>query len=80
MRRLFVTPGRSDAATGSGFGSALVAYRNLHQVALDEAWRLGRHGGDISRAMAREAAAAHYLTDAFAAGHLRTPVAAIRRY
>ncbi|MGH3779930.1 MAG: hypothetical protein ACRDRO_04665 [Pseudonocardiaceae bacterium] len=76
----FVTPGRSDAATGSGFGSALVAYRNLHQVALDEAWRLGRHGGDISRAMAREAAAAHYLTDAFAAGHLRTPVAAIRRY
>jgi hypothetical protein len=30
--------------------------------------------------MAREAAAQHYLTDAFAAGHLRTPVAAIRRY
>jgi hypothetical protein len=26
------------------------------------------------------AAAQHYLTDAFAAGHLRTPVAAIRRY
>ncbi|MGH3776411.1 MAG: hypothetical protein ACRDRR_11875 [Pseudonocardiaceae bacterium] len=76
----FVTPGRSDVATGSGFGSALLAYRNLHQVALDEAWHLGRHGGDLSRAMAREAAAAHYLTDAFAAGHLRTPVAAIRRF
>jgi hypothetical protein len=76
----FVTPGRSDVATGSGFGSALLAYRNLHQVALDEAWHLGRQGGDISRAMAREAAAQHYLTDAFAAGHLRTPVAAIRRY
>jgi hypothetical protein len=30
--------------------------------------------------MAREAAAQHYLTDAFAAGHLRTPVAAIRRF
>ena len=30
--------------------------------------------------MAREAAAQHYLTDAFAAGHLRTPVADIRRY
>lgn len=28
--------------------------------------------------MAREAAAQHYLTDAFAAGHLRTPVAAMR--
>jgi hypothetical protein len=76
----FVTPGRSDVATGSGFGSALLAYRNLHQVALDQAWRLGREGGDVSRALAREAAAAHYLTDAFAAGHLRTPVAAIRRY
>ncbi|MCA1696833.1 MAG: hypothetical protein LC749_20055, partial [Actinobacteria bacterium] len=31
-------------------------------------------------AMAREAAAQHYLTDAFAAGHLRTPVTAIRRF
>lgn len=75
----FVTLGRSDVATGSGFGSALLAYRNLHQVALDQAWRLGREGGDVSRALGREAAAAHYLTDAFAAGHLRTPVAAIRR-
>lgn len=76
----FVAPGRSDAPTGSGFGSALVAYRCLHEVALDEARRLGQRGGDISQAMAREAAAQHYLTDAFAAGHLRTPVADIRRY
>lgn len=76
----FATPGPSDAATGSGFGSALSAYRHLHQVALDEAWRLGSRGGDVSQAMAREAAAQHYLTDAFAAGHLRTPVASIRRY
>jgi hypothetical protein len=30
--------------------------------------------------MAREAAAQHYLTDACAAGHLRTPVSAIRHY
>lgn len=76
----FVAPGRSDAPTGSGFDSALVAYRCLHEVALDEARRLGQRGGDISQAMAREAAAQHYLTDAFAAGHLRTPVADIRRY
>ncbi|MDQ3979534.1 MAG: hypothetical protein M3314_08290, partial [Actinomycetota bacterium] len=76
----FVAPGRSDAPTGSGFGSALSAYRHLHQVALDLAWRLGIGGEDISQAMAREAAAQHYLTDAFAAGHLRTPVASIRRY
>lgn len=76
----FVSPGRSEVQTGSGFGSALAAYRGLHQRALDEAWRLGRSGGDVSRAMAREAAAQHYLTDAFASGHLRTPVADIRRY
>lgn len=76
----FVAPGRSDAATGSGAPSALAAYRRLHEVALDEARRLGRRGGDLSQAMAREAAAQHYLTDAFAAGHLRTPVADIRRY
>lgn len=76
----FVAPGRSDARTGSGAGSALAAYRRLHQVALEEARRLGYGGGDLSRAMAREAAAQHYLTDAFAAGHLRTPVADIRRY
>ena len=30
--------------------------------------------------MVREAAAQHYLTDAFAAGHLRTPVTAIRHF
>lgn len=76
----FVAPGPSDAPTGSGRCSAPAAYRHLHQVALEEAWRFGRRGGDLSRAMAREAAAQHYLTDAFAAGHLRTPVASIRRY
>ena len=76
----FAAPGRSDPITGSGFGSARLAYRHLHEAALDEAWRLGREGGDLSQAMAREAAAQHYLTDAFAAGHLRTPVASIRRY
>jgi hypothetical protein len=76
----FVAPGLSDATTGSGFPSAPAAYRHLHRVALDEAWSLGRERGDLSQAMAREAAAQHYLTDAFASGHLRTPVADIRRY
>jgi hypothetical protein len=76
----FVAPGPSDVPTGSGFGSAPSAYHHLHRAALEEAWSLGRAGGDLSRAMAKEAAAQHYLTDAFASGHLRTPVAAIRRY
>jgi hypothetical protein len=82
----FVTPGRPDTAhdpkdpQASRFDSAVLAYRRLHEVALDEACRLGRCRGDESRAMAREAAAQHYLTDAFAAGHLRTPVTAIRHF
>jgi hypothetical protein len=79
----FVAPGPRGPATDSDrpaarFGSTPRAYRRLHERALDEAWQAGRDGGDISAAMAREAAAQHYLTDAFAAGHLRTPVAAIR--
>ena len=76
----FVAPGPSDARTGSGFPSAPAAYRHLHQAALDLACDVGRRRGDLSQAMAREAAAQHYLTDSFASGHLRTPVAAIRRY
>jgi hypothetical protein len=64
----------------SRYGSARAAYRLLHAAALDEACGLGRTGGDLTRAMAREAAAQHYLTDAFASGHLRTPIAAIRQF
>jgi hypothetical protein len=62
------------------YGSAVLAYRRLHEVALEHACRLGRIGGDLSRAMAREAAAQHFLTDACTAGHMRTPVAQIRRF
>jgi hypothetical protein len=68
-------------ARGAGaFGSALLAYRRLHELALEDACRLGRTRGDVSRAMAREAAAQHFLTDAVTAGHMRTPVAQIRRF
>ena len=44
----FVAPGRSDVQTGSGSRAAPAAYRDLHQRALDEAWRLGRSSGDLS--------------------------------
>jgi hypothetical protein len=82
----FVAPGRPDTAHDHNgpqptrFDSARVAYRRLHEVALDEAYRLGRCRDEESLTMAREAAAQHYLTDAFAAGHLRTPVTAIRHF
>ena len=72
--------GRSTAASGSGHHTARSAYRNFHKRALDEAWRLGREGGNVAQAMAREAAAQHDLPDAFAAGDLRTPVATIRSH
>ena len=78
----FVAPGGITHAGPAGavpFGSAPRAYRRLHEVALDEACRLGRVHGDASQALAREAAAQHFLTDAFTAGHMRTPVAQIRR-
>jgi hypothetical protein len=61
----FVAPGARGPATeadrpATRFGSAGEAYRWLHQRALDDAWQLGRDGGDISRAMAREAVPAQY--------------------
>lgn len=80
----FVAPGGVTHERGPGspqpFGSAILAYRHFHRVALEEACRLGRTRGDLSQAMAREAAAQHFLTDAFTAGHMRTPVAQIRRF
>ena len=80
----FVEPGgithEHRAGRPAAFGSAVLAYRHYHQVALEHAWRLGRDHGDVSHAMAREAAAQHFLTDAVTAGHMRTPVALIRRY
>ena len=80
----FVAPGGVTHEHGPGhrdpFGSAILAYRHHHEDALARAYALGRGGGDLSQAMAREAAAQHYLTDAFTAGHLRTPVAQIRRF
>ena len=77
----FVTPGGvTHERRTTPFGSAVLAYRHFHQVALEDACRLGRTRGDQSQAMAREAAAQHFLTDAFTAGHMRTPVAQIRRF
>jgi hypothetical protein len=80
----FVAPGGITHERHPGipapFGSAVLAYRHFHQLALEQACLLGRSRGDLSQAMAREAAAQHFLTDAFTAGHMRTPVALIRRF
>lgn len=77
----FVAPGGvTHDRRPAPFGTATLAYRHFHELALEVACRLGRSGGDLSLAMAREAAAQHFLSDAFTSGHLRTPVAQIRRF
>lgn len=52
---------------------ALGYYRQYHARAIIEAIQAARGGAGIDQAMAAEAFGGHYLTDMFAAGHLRTP-------
>jgi hypothetical protein len=63
----------SDVSAGS-------SYSSLHEFAIKLAYQAGRSGGTLQSPLAREAAAQHFLTDAFSAGHLRTPTAEIRQY
>lgn len=53
--------------------SAGGSYRALHEAALLRAYDLGSTGKNNGPALVREAAAQHFLTDEFAAGHVRTP-------
>jgi hypothetical protein len=74
----FVSPiaGGTAPATASAGGN----YRALHEAALEMAYDSGRAGTPLARALAREAAAQHYLSDAFSAGHLLTAITSIRAY
>jgi len=78
----FVAPQGRDASGAPlpASNSAGGTYRTLHEIAIKEADKAGRAGVNIDMAMAREAAAQHFLSDEFSAGHLRTPAAAIREY
>ncbi|HAT2009082.1 TPA: phospholipase [Legionella pneumophila] len=53
----------------------LIAYKSGHHVALQQALKAKRTGNrsDLEIAYAMDAFACHYLSDHFAAGHLRTP-------
>ncbi|MFW2382635.1 MAG: eCIS core domain-containing protein, partial [Acidimicrobiales bacterium] len=55
-------------------------YRYYHVAALRDAVYAGAAGRSVDAAMAAEAFAGHYLTDAFAAGHVRTPRLAVREH
>ncbi len=70
----------SGAPNPSPEGSAGASYRSAHEAALRLAFALGQRHQPIDRAMALEAAGQHYLTDAFSAGHLRTPIGDLREY
>jgi hypothetical protein len=75
----FVNPtGAGPNADGPLGSSAHASYRQLHKRAVLAAWEAGSNGKSVDMAKAREAAAQHFLTDSFAAGHLRTPRLAIR--
>jgi hypothetical protein len=73
----FVAPTGTDQGPTAGDGkSAGGSYRALHEAAILIAYDQGTHAS----AGAREAAAQHFLTDHFAAGHLRTPRTSIRAH
>jgi Domain of unknown function (DUF4157) len=76
----FVSPIGRDAggAPIPASDSAGSQYHSLHEntVSMAHFGAILKHG--LPEEMAREAAAQHFLTDAFSAGHLRTPIKAIR--
>ena len=77
----FVAPvGRKRGAPIPSAESTGSKYLQYHEGAIDSADTAGRAGTPVDMAMAYDAAAQHYLTDAFSAGHLRTPIASIREY
>jgi hypothetical protein len=81
-REHFVAPeGEESSGPKSGlFKSAGGSYRAMHETAIMFAVNAGQRGEPIDKAMAYEAAAQHYLTDAFASGHIRTPTGSIKTH
>jgi hypothetical protein len=80
----FAAPAGRDPQTGipraAVGGNAGTTYRSLHEQALTLAYQSGRVGTPVGLALSREAAAQHFLTDAFSAGHLRTETQTMRDY
>ena len=76
-RNHFVHADEKTQGVGNYEEQASGAYRDMHEGAVWMAYQDGKRHADRGRAMAHEAAAQHYLTDAFSSGHLRTPRASI---
>ena len=60
--------------------SAGGTYRAMHETAIRRAFLDGLAGQPLDAAMAYEAAAQHYLTDSFSAGHIRTPTGLVKTH
>lgn len=60
--------------------NAVAGYSHNHLEAITAAFEAGKAGKGIESALAIEAFGAHYLTDAFASGHLRTPRESVKNY
>ena len=83
-REHFAQPevGRSDYKVGESAGGS---YRDMHEHALWLAYLAGRakpmeRGIGLNTAIVYDACAGHFLTDAFSAGHLRTPRADLQTH
>ena len=61
-------------------GTAITTYERAHNEALRKAYEAGAKGSDalFAAAVTDEAFCHHFLSDTFAAGHVRAPVLAIR--
>ena len=64
----FARPDEKQKGIGGSRDSGQGAYRALHEDALYRAYQAGVRKEDSTEALAREAAAEHFLTDAFSAG------------
>jgi hypothetical protein len=74
---------RTKAKRHDGPGQAIgeaATYRDGHVRAIRRALELGKAGKPIGGALALDAFASHFLTDAFSAGHLRTPRVPVQEY
>jgi len=81
-REHFAAPeGPASGGPKSGMRkSAGGSYREMHETAIQAAFAAGQRGEGIEDAMAYEAAAQHFLTDAFSSGHIRTPTGSIKSH
>ena len=79
--RYFALASRNLSHFSAG-GSAVATYAKGHSDALVDALEAGQTGNKAiwRRALTKEAFADHFLTDAFSAGHVRTPRADIKQW